>query len=498
MRYVSHLACSTCGATYPADRPMNLCPVDDRPVQMVLDLDRVKAERGPDRFWSPDRPNLWRFGGLLPLDWDDPGERRSIVSLGEGHTPCLPYDHPVARAVGCHLEVKDEGRPHRDHGGNPTLSFKDRGMAMTVSMARALGLARLAVPTQGNAGDSLATYAVAAGLEVIVAMSPDTDRPVLGNVAALAKLHPENVRLELVSGTIVDCAARIREHYLPQGYFSVATFQEPGWRTEGKKTLGLEMAEPSGDRLASRTWKLPDVIIYPTGGGTGVVGMAKAFDELEALGLVGPERPRMICVQSVATAPDCQGLRVGLSRHCPPAPRPDDRDGSERRAERWAHQRAQDHPRDRRRSNRRDGRGDPRDDPRRVARPAVRLVARGGRDSGGIADACGLEVNPPRRPRRAREHGVAREVSADDPRPFRRGSLSPSPANVLPGEADLDKTRLILARAFALADAIVPSPGESKARPPMSTAALVHEVGPSKLRPASLAPRSESGSSSPA
>lgn len=303
MRYVSHLACSVCEATYPADRPMNLCPVDDRPVQVVLDLDRLKSERGPDRFWSPDRPDLWRFGGLLPLDRDDPDDRRSIVTLGEGHTPCLPYEHPLASSVGCRLEVKDEGRPHRGFGSNPTLSFKDRGMAMTVSMARALGLTRLAVPTQGNAGDSLAAYAVASGIEAVVVMSPDTDRPVMGNVAALAKLHPENVTLELVPGTIVDCAKRIKDHYLPRGYFSVATFQEPGWRTEGKKTLGLEMAEPSGERLASRTWRLPDVIVYPTGGGTGVVGMAKAFDELEALGLVGPDRPKMICVQSDATTP---------------------------------------------------------------------------------------------------------------------------------------------------------------------------------------------------
>ncbi len=312
MRYVSHLACPTCGATYPADRPMNLCPVDDRPVQVVLDLDRLQAERGPDRFWSPDRPNLWRFGGLLPLDWDDPSDRASIVTLGEGHTPCLPYDHPLARSLGCRLEIKDEGRPHSGgYGANPTLSFKDRGMAMTVAMARALGLTRLAVPTQGNAGDALAQYAVAAGIEVVVVMSPDTDRPVMGNVAALAKLYPQNVSLELVSGTIVDCAQRIREHYLPQGYFNVATFQEPGWRTEGKKTLGLEMAEPSGDRLTSRTWSLPDVIIYPTGGGTGVVGMAKAFDELEALGLVGPDRPKMVCVQSTATDPIVRAFQTG-------------------------------------------------------------------------------------------------------------------------------------------------------------------------------------------
>jgi threonine synthase len=311
MRFVSHLSCQTCGATYPKDRVMNLCEVDNRPVQIVLDLERLKAERGPDGGWDPSRRDLWRFGGLLPLDVADPDDRRSVVSLGEGFTPSLAYAHPWAERLGCRFEIKDEGRPHPGFGANPTLSFKDRGMAMTVSMARALGLSKLAVPTQGNAGDSLATYAVASGIEVAVVMSPDTDRPVLGNVAALAKLHPDRVSLELVAGTIVDCAARVREHYVPQGYFSVATFQEPGWRTEGKKTLGLEMAEPSGDRLASRTWSLPDVIVYPTGGGTGVVGMAKAFDELEALGLVGPERPRMVCVQSDATTPIVRAFEAG-------------------------------------------------------------------------------------------------------------------------------------------------------------------------------------------
>ncbi len=134
-------------------------------------------------------------------------------------------------------------------------------------------------------------------------MSPETDLPVLGKVAAYARLHPQNVQLELVEGPIIDCGRRVREWYVPRGYFSVATFQEPGWRTEGKKTLGLEMAEPCGDRLAQRHWELPDVIVYPTGGGTGVVGMAKAFDELEALGLVGSRRPKMICVQSTSTDP---------------------------------------------------------------------------------------------------------------------------------------------------------------------------------------------------
>jgi threonine synthase len=303
MGYVSHLSCSTCGADYPAKSVMNLCRHDGRPLQLVIDLKRLAAESGADGWWNPTRRDLWRFGGLLPLDVNDPADRPHIVTLGEGHTPCLPYAHPFADRLGCRLEVKDEGKPYVGFGANPTLSFKDRGMAMTVSMARSLGLDRLAVPTQGNAGDSLAEYAVAAGIEVVVVLSPDTDLPVLGKVAAYAHIHPNNVKIDVVPGTIIDCGKRVREHYVPQGYFSVATFQEPGWRTEGKKTLGLEMAEPAGERLADRRWQLPDVIVYPTGGGTGVVGMAKAFDELEKLGLVGSERPRMVCVQSMASTP---------------------------------------------------------------------------------------------------------------------------------------------------------------------------------------------------
>jgi threonine synthase len=320
MRYVSRLACPTCGATYPADRVMNLCPADNRPVQVVIDLDRLKAERGADGWWDPSRRDLWRFGGLLPLDVNDPDDRRHVVTRGEGYTPGVPYAHDLAARLGCRLEVKDEGRHYPGFGANPTLSFKDRGMALTVSMAKALGLARLAVPTQGNAGDSLAEYAVAGGITAAVVMSPDTDLPVLGRVAAFAKLYPERVTLELVPGTIIDCGKRVREHYLPAGYFSVATFQEPGWRTEGKKTLGLEMAEPRGERLADRKWDLPDVIVYPTGGGTGVVGMAKAFDELEGLGPVGPDQPRMVCVQSDATAPIVRAFEAGADdiRPLPP------------------------------------------------------------------------------------------------------------------------------------------------------------------------------------
>ncbi len=311
MRFVSHLACTECGATYPADRVMNLCERDGRPVRVELDLERLKSARGRDGWWNPDRRDLWRFGGLLPLDVDDPADRAHVVSLGEGFTPAVPYSDPLAVRLGFRLEVKDEGKPYPGHGANPTLSFKDRGMAMVVSMARALGIKRLAVPTQGNAGDSLAEYAVAAGLEVAVVMSPDTDIPVLGRVAALARLHPRQVSLELVAGTIVECGQRVREHYVPQGYLNVATFQEPGWRTEGKKTLGLEMAEPQGERSGSRQWRLPNVIVYPTGGGTGIIGMAKAFDELEALGLVGPERPRMVSVQCAASTPLYRAFESG-------------------------------------------------------------------------------------------------------------------------------------------------------------------------------------------
>jgi threonine synthase len=292
---------------------MNLCERDNRPIQMILDLERIKAEAGRDGWWNPGRRDLWRFGGLLPLDINSPLDRRHVVSRGEGCTPCLPYHHPLAERMGCRLEVKDEGKHYPGFGANPTLSFKDRGMTMTVAMARSLGLTRLAVPTQGNAGDSLAEYAVAAGIEAVIVMSPDTDLPVLGKVAAYARLHPENVKLEIVPGTIIDCGKRVREEYVPKGYFNVATFQEPGWRTEGKKTLGLEMAEPSGDRLADRRWRLPDVIVYPTGGGTGVVGMAKAFDELEALGLVGPLRPRMICVQCTASTPIVRAFDAGAA-----------------------------------------------------------------------------------------------------------------------------------------------------------------------------------------
>lgn len=302
------------GQEYPPDTIMNLCPVDQRPVEIVLDIGRLQRERPGMSWYHPERRNMWRFGGLLALDWDDPTDRPCIVSLGEGHTPLLDYsDHPVAAKVGFQLEIKEEGRAVRGWGANPTQSFKDRGMAMVVAMARRLGIRKLAVPTQGNAGDSLAEYGVAAGLEVAIIMPEDTPMPILGKVAAYAKLYP-NVQLEVVRGTIREAGVFMKEKFLPQGYFSVATFQEPGWRIEGKKTLGLELAEP---RQGQMSWTLPDVVVYPTGGGTGILGMWKAFAELQELGLIDSRRPRFVAVQSDQTAPVARAFQAG-SAEVPP------------------------------------------------------------------------------------------------------------------------------------------------------------------------------------
>ena len=308
MSYVSHLQGLGSGARYPAGAVMNLCPVDGRPVAAVLDLERLRAERGAAGWYAPDRRNMWRFGGLLALDWDDPADRGAIVSLGEGRTPLVPLDECLlGLAAGLRLELKLEGRSVPGYGANPTGSFKDRGMAMVVSMARRLGLKRLAVPTQGNAGDSLARYALAAGLEAAIVMPRDTPAPIMGRVEALSRRHP-GIRYELVEGTIREAGVRVRERWLDEGYFSVATFQDPGWRIEGKKTLGLEIAEP---RTPGGPWSLPDAIVYPTGGGTGLLGMWKAFDELECLGLIDERRPRMIAVQSEATPPLVEAFSRG-------------------------------------------------------------------------------------------------------------------------------------------------------------------------------------------
>lgn len=315
MSYVRCLEGLQCGETYPADRLMNTCPVDGRPVAIRYHLDRLRSDRPIPHWYHPNRDDMWRFGALLPLDIDDPDDEPYIVSLDEGATPCLEYpEHTAAERGSFHLRVKDEGR--YGPGGNPTGSFKDRGMAMVVSMAQRRGLKRLAVPTQGNAGDSLVTYGVAADLHVGVGMPKDTDLPILGKVAAYEKMYPQ-VDLTVVEGTIQEAGDAVEHTYLDHGYFNVATFQEPGWRIEGKKTMGLELAEPTAP---DGEWGVPDVIVYPTGGGTGILGMWKAFDELEALGLIGAERPRMVSVQSTETAPIVEAFRRGDADTTPVEP----------------------------------------------------------------------------------------------------------------------------------------------------------------------------------
>jgi len=314
MSYISHSRGIASGIEYPADQLMNLDPADGRPLKIVLDLERLQTEQPELAWYRPELNSMWRFGGLLALDQNDPGDRQHIVSLGEGHTPGLDFsDHPLAAKLGIRLVVKDEGKAHPGWGANPTQSFKDRGMAMTVSMARRFGLERLVVPTQGNAGDSLAEYALAAGLKAAVIMPADTPMPIQGKVAAYASRYP-GFEIDFVEGTIREAGERMKHHYLPQGWFNVATFQEPGWRIEGKKTLGLELAEPD---QPGQPWSLPDVVVYPTGGGTGVLGMWKAFDELEALGLIDSRRPRVYCIQVDVTAPLVAAFEQGLDDTVP-------------------------------------------------------------------------------------------------------------------------------------------------------------------------------------
>lgn len=310
MSFISHLQCIRCGTEYPADSIMNLCPLDESPVEIIMDLKRLSEEQANLAWYQPERNNMWRFGGLLPLDINNLDDQAHIFNLGEGHTPLLNYNnHPLAQKLGFSLMVKDEGKAHPGFGANPTQSFKDRGMAMTISMAHKAGLKKLAVPTQGNAGDSLCEYANAAGMEAVVAMPDNTPMPILGRVAALAA-QSDRFKLELVTGTIREAGALLKEKWLDKGYFSVATFQEPGWRIDGKKTLGLELAEP---KQTEDPWSLPDVVIYPTGGGTGVLGMWKAWNELEALGLIDHFRPRMICVQSESTTPLVNAFESGAT-----------------------------------------------------------------------------------------------------------------------------------------------------------------------------------------
>jgi len=301
MSYIKQLKCTGCGAEYSSEQLMNLCPEDNRPLELIIDVEQIKTDCPNFEWYRPELKSMWRFGSLLGLDINDPIDRDDIVSLGEGHTPEIPLsNHPLAKKHGFKLFLKDEGQPHKGWGANPTGSFKDRGMSMAISMAKHFGVKKVVVPTQGNAGDSLAEYAVHAGMESVVIMPDDTPMPILGRVSALAKMR-DDIDIELVTGTIKEAGALMKEKYLPQGYFNMATFQEPGWRIDGKKTLGFELAEPDDGK--TQAWELPQVVLYPTGGGTGILGMWKAFDEMQALGLIDGKRPKIISVQAENTAP---------------------------------------------------------------------------------------------------------------------------------------------------------------------------------------------------
>ena len=293
--FLSYLECTGCGAQHMADRPQNVCPDCGKVLYPRYDLEGVRRAVSPQDLAR--RPNtMWRFFEVLPVR--DP-ER--VVTLGEGETPLLPAPR-LGKALGCtRLYIKEEGV-------NPTGSFKARGLSAAVSRAAELGLRRLSVPSAGNAGGALAAYAARAGVEAHVFMPQET--PDANKVECLAY----GAKVTLVPGSIRDAGRVAREEGAKEGLFDLSTLQEP-YRLEGKKTMGYELAQALG-------WRAPDVLVYPTGGGTGILGIWKAFQEMEALGWLAEEkRPAMVCVQAEGCAPLVQALHDGKER-CDPWPDP--------------------------------------------------------------------------------------------------------------------------------------------------------------------------------
>ena len=290
---MTHLESAIDGTKLPADQVQTMH--NDRPLWVRYDLEAVRKAVKPADF-AARPPTLWRYRELLPIRGED-----SIVTLGEGVTPILPVSNLGAELGLEDLWIKDESQL-------PTSSFKSRGMALAVSMARQFGLKRLVTPTAGNAGGALAAYGARAGMEVYIFMPADTPTSIQREcVQAGAKVY-------LVDGLIGDCGRIAREGIEPMGWFDMATLKEP-YRIEGKKTMGLELAEQLG-------WELPDVILYPTGGGTGLIGMWKAFGELRELGWLQSETlPRMIAVQSDGCAPIVRAFEAG-QRFAEPWPDP--------------------------------------------------------------------------------------------------------------------------------------------------------------------------------
>jgi threonine synthase len=282
--FLSHLECTSCGLRHEWSRSQNLCTSCHKPLFAIVDL--AKAGRALTREVLPTREkSLWRYRELLPLPAD-----AETVSLGEGGTPLLRATRFGGELGLRNLWIKDESQ-------NPTQSFKARGMAVAVSMAKYLGATKLAVPSAGNAGGALAAYAARAGLEAHIFMPRDTPP------ANIIECRELGARVALVDGLITDCGVEISRRKAAEGWFDMSTLKEP-YRVEGKKTLGYELAE-------QLDWQLPDVILYPTGGGTGLIGMWKAFDEIEALGWIGKKRPRMFSVQATGCAPVVRAFENG-------------------------------------------------------------------------------------------------------------------------------------------------------------------------------------------
>lgn len=284
---VLHLECAFCNLRHEARRLLNLCTECGKPLLVRYDLEAAARALTKESLGGR-RSDMWRYREVLPVENED-----NLVSLGEGLTPLLRSER-LARKFGIdELYIKDESQ-------NPTQSFKARGMSAAVSMAKELGVKKLAAPSAGNAAGALAAYAARAGLECFIFMPRDTPR------ANIIECEQTGAHVTLMDGLITDCGAEVARRKDTEGWFDVSTLKEP-YRVEGKKTLGYELAE-------QMDWQLPEVIIYPTGGGTGLIGMWKAFDEMEQMGWIGPKRPRMVTVQASGCAPIVRAFKDG-TRH---------------------------------------------------------------------------------------------------------------------------------------------------------------------------------------
>ena len=267
MPQIAYLECSKCGERLAADRPQTLCPRDAGSLYVRYDMQALR--RSASREALKEGPaSMWRYAAVLPS--------AEPVTLGEGFTPMIRSRRQPD------VWIKDEGL-------NPTGSFKARGLCMAVTMARAYGIKKLAIPSAGNAASALAAYCAAAGIEAHIFMPKDVPQ------ANLVECRAYGANVTLVDGLISDCAKLVAQRKAQEGWFDISTLKEP-FRIEGKKTMGYEVAEQCG-------WNMPDAIIYPTGGGVGLIGMWKAFEEMEALGWMGSKRPRMVVVQAAGCAP---------------------------------------------------------------------------------------------------------------------------------------------------------------------------------------------------